>query len=222
MQEWLRELLVYLSELLQDRSLFPGLGTLLPSSWVQSEDKLLSLAKSHPPPIRSLSATCDGISPCVVSQENVQGLLSYLHNVGSICHYDQHPSLRQHVFLQPRYLIELLKAVYHHQLKPILTLDSFPLSQHKLVTQLELEDMLTSLSSNGIVSVKLLCLIWSWFGFKERHNNLMVKLLVSFSFAYVRCDNEQVIATVNSLVEGNMDNERDDLLNLLKAHNGEF
>ena len=50
----------------------------------------------------------------------------------------------------------------------------------------------------------------------------MVKLLVSFNFAYVRCDNEHVIETVNALVEGSVDDECDDLLSLLKEHNGEL
>ena len=90
----LNNLLGYVNELLQDRSLFPGLDTLLPSSWVRSEDQLLSLAKIHSPPIHSLPATSDAIVPCGVSPENAQGLLSYLHTVGSICHYDQHPNLR--------------------------------------------------------------------------------------------------------------------------------
>ena len=112
----LNNLLGYVNELLQDRSLFPSLDTLLPFSWVRSEDQLLSLAKIHSPPIHSLPATCDAIVPCGASPENAQGLLSYLHTVGSICHYDQHPSLRQHVFLEPQFLIDLLKAVYHHQL----------------------------------------------------------------------------------------------------------
>ena len=215
-------LLGYVNELLQDRSLFPGLDTLLPSSWVKSEDELQSLAKIHSPPIRSLPATCDAIIPCGVSPENAQGLLSYLHTVGSICHYDQHPSLRQHVFLQPQFLIDLLKAVYHHQLNSILTMDSIPPSQRSLVTQRELEEMLTNLSENGIASVKLLRLVWSKFGFKEEHDNLMIKLLVSFNFAYVRCDNEHVVKAVNALVEGNVDDGCDDLLSLLKEHNGEL
>ena len=215
-------LLGYVNELLQDRSLFPGLDTLLPSSWVKSEDQLQSLAKIHSPPIRSLPATCDAIIPCGVSTENAQGLLSYLHTVGSICHYDQHPSLRQHIILEPQFLIDLLKAVYHHQLNSILTMDSIPPSQHSLVTQRELEGMLSNLSENGIASVKLLRLVWSKFGFKEEHDNLMIKLLVSFHFAYVRCDNDHVIKAVNALVEGNVDDGCDDLLSLLKEHNGEL
>ena len=218
----LNNLLGYVNELLQDRSLFPGLDALLPSSWVQSEDQLQSLAKIHSPPICSLPATCDAIVPCGVSPENAQGLLSYLHTVGSICHYDQHPSLRQHVFLQPQFLIDLLKAVYHHQLNSMLTVDSIPPSQRSLVTQRELEGMLSNLSENGIASVKLLRLVWSKFGFKEEHDNLMIKLLVSFNFAYVRCDNEHVIETVNALVEGNVDQGSDDLLGLLKEHNGDL
>ena len=218
----LDNLLGYVNELLQDRSLFPGLDTLLPSSWVQSEDQLQSLAKIHSPPICSLPATCDAIVPCGVSPENAQGLLSYLHTVGSICHYDQHPSLRQHVFLQPQFLIDLLKAVYHHQLNSILTMDSIPPSQRSLVTQRELEGMLSNLSENGIASVKLLRLVWSKFGFKQEHDNLMIKLLVSFHFAYVRCDNDHVIKAVNALVEGNVDDGCDDLLSLLKEHNGEL
>ena len=218
----INDLLGYVNELLQDRSLFPGLDTLLPSSWVKSEDQLQSLAKIRSPPIRSLPATCDAIVPCGVSPKNAQGLLSYLHTVGSICHYDQLPSLRQHVFLQPQFLIDLLKAVYHHQLNSILTMDSIPLSQRSLVTPRELKGMLTKLSENGIASVKLLRLIWSKFGFKEEHDNLMIKLLVSFNFAYVRCDNEHVIETVNALVEGNLDQGSDDLLGLLKEHNGEL
>ena len=210
------------NKLLQDRSLFPGLDTLLPSSWVQSEDQLLFLAKSHSPPILSLPATCDAIIPCGVSQVNAQGLLSYLHTVGSICHYDLRSSLRQHVFLQPQFLIDLLKAVYHHQLKSFLTIDSIPLSQRNSVSQRELEEMLTDLSENGIASVKLLRLIWSRFGFTEEHVSLMIKLLVSFNFAYVRCDNELVIETVNALVEGNTHDTCEDLLSLLKEHNGEL
>ena len=75
------DLIDYVAELLQDRSLFPGLDTLLPSSWVKSEDHLLSLTKYHSPPIRSLLAICDAIIPCGVFPENVQGLLSYLHTV---------------------------------------------------------------------------------------------------------------------------------------------
>ena len=85
-------------------------------------------------------------------------------------------------------------------------MDSIPPSQRGLVTQRELEGMLTNLSENGIASVKLLCLVWSKFGFKEEHDNLMIKLMVSFNnFAYVRCDNEHVIKAVNALVEGNVD-----------------
>ena len=218
----LDSLIGYLNELLQDRLLFTGLDILLPSSWVKSEDQLLSLAKIYSPPICPLPVTQDAIIPCGVSSENAQGLLSYLHTVGSICHYDQHLGLRQHVFLQPQFLIDMLKAVYHHQLKDILTLDSVPQSQRALVTQIELEGMLNRLSENGIASIKLLCLIWSRFGFKEEHNNLMIKLLVAFNFAYVRCDNEQANKTANALVEGNTDDTCDDLLSLLKEHNGEL
>ena len=218
----INDLIGYVNDLLQDLSLFPGLDTLLPSSSVKSEDQLLSHAKGHSPPIRSLPATRDAIIPCGVSPENAQGLLSYLHTIGSICHYDHCLSLRQHVFLQPQFLIDLLKAVYHHQLNSILTMDSIPPSQHSLVTQRELKGMVTNLSENGIASVKLLRLIWSKFGFKEEHDNLMIKLLVSFNFAYVRCDNEHVIETVNALVEGNVDQGSDDLLGLLKKHNGDL
>ena len=140
-----------------------------------------------------------------------------MHTVGSICHYDQHPSLRQHVFLQPQFLIDLLKAVYHHRLNFILTMDSIPPSQRSLVTQRELEGMLTNLSENGIASVKLVHLVWSKFGYKEEHDNLMMKLLVSFNFAYARCDNDHVIKAVNALVEDNIDDGCDDLLSLLKS-----
>jgi hypothetical protein len=150
----------------------------------------------------------------------VQGLLSYLHTVGSICHYDRRPSLSQHVFLQPQFLIDLLKAIYHHELKSVVTLDSLPEQSH--VTQLELEKMLTNLSEKGIASVKLLCLIWLKFGFKEEHNNLMVKLLISFNFAYVRCDHEDVMKAVSALVEGSRENACDDILSLLKEHSGEL
>ena len=101
-------------------------------------------------------------------------------------------------------------------------MDSIPLSQRTFVTQLELEEMLTNLSENGIASVKLLRLIWSKFGFKEEHDNLMIKLLVSINFAYVRYDNEQVMKTVNGLIEGNMDDTSDDLLGLLKEHSGDL
>ena len=128
-------LLGYVNELLQGRSLFLDLDTLLPSC-VKSEDQLQSLAKTHSPLIRSLPATRDAIIPCGVFPENAQGLLSYLHAVGSICHYDQHPSLRQHVFLNPRFLIDLPKAAYHHQLNSIhvLDMDSIAPSQCSLVT----------------------------------------------------------------------------------------
>ena len=101
-------------------------------------------------------------------------------------------------------------------------MDSIPPSQRSLVTQRELEEMLTNLSENGIGSVKLLRIVWSKFGFKEEHDNLMIKLLVSFNFAYVRCDNDHVIKAVNALVEGNVDDGCDDLLSLLKEHNGEL
>ena len=104
----------------------------------------------------------------------------------------------------------------------MLTVDSIPPSQRSLVTQRELEGMLSNLSENGIASVKLLRLVWSKFGFKEEHDNLMIKLLVSFHFAYVRCDNDHVIKAVNALVEGNVDDGCDDLLSLLKEHNGEL
>ena len=146
-------LIGYVNELLQDRSLFPGLDTLLPSSWVKSEDQLLSLSKCYSPPICSLPAIHDAIVPCGVSQENVQGLLSYLHTVGSICHYAQHVSLREYVFLQPQFLIDLLKAVYHHDLKAVLTMDRILPSQRTLMTQRELEDMLTNLTENMVLLV---------------------------------------------------------------------
>jgi GTPase SAR1 family protein len=220
----INNLVHYVNRLIVDRTTFPEVVTLLPSSWVKSEDQLLLLAKTRSPPICSLTATYDAIVPFGLFQENAQSLLSYLHAVGSICHYDQYPSLRQQVFLQPQFVTDVLKAVYHHQLKSVLTMDSIPIRQQCLVTRHELEGMLTTLSENGVASVKLLQLIWSRSGFKEEHNNLMVKLLVSFNFAYVRCDNEHVITTVNALVQGNVDEEDDDLdlLSLLREHYGEL
>jgi GTPase SAR1 family protein len=185
------DLIKYINSLLQDRSLFPGLDSLLPSSWVESEDQLQSLGKRHSPPICSQTAAFEAIIPCGISPDNVQGLFSYLHTVGSICHYDQHPSLRNHVFLNPQFLIDLLKALYHHNLKSILTVDSLPLPERHLVTQRELESMLNNLSKNGIASIKLLRLIWAKFGFEEEHDNLMIKLLVSFNFAYIKCENDK-------------------------------
>jgi hypothetical protein len=185
------ELISYLNDLLKDRSLFPGLDTLLPSSWVKSEDQLQSMSRILSPPISSLPDTCQAVIPFGVSPHNAQGLLSYLHTVGSICHYDQHPSLRNHVFLNPQFLIDLLKALYHHNLKSILTVDSLPLPERHLVTQRELESMLNNLSKNGIASIKLLRLIWAKFGFEEEHDNLMIKLLVSFNFAYIKCENDK-------------------------------
>ena len=50
----------------------------------------------------------------------------------------------------------------------------------------------------------------------------MIQLLVSFNFAYVRCDNEHVTKAINALVEGNVDDGCDDLLSLLKEHKGEL
>ena len=217
------QLFLHVTELLMSRSLFPELDILLSSLWVKAEDQLLSLAESHFPPICSLPASHNAITSCGVSEKDVQGLLSYLHSVGSISHYYQHSSLRQHIFLRPLFLIDVLKAIYHHQLKSVYTVDSIPSSQRYLVPQRELNKMLTNLNENGVASVKLLRVIWSRFGFKEEHINIMIKLLVSFNFAYVRCDNEHVIKTVNCLVDGiNTDAGCDDLLSLLKEYNGEL
>jgi hypothetical protein len=78
----IKNLVCYMNRLIVDRTTFPEVVTLLPSSWVKPEDGLLSLAKTRSPPICSLTATYDAIVPFGLFQENVKSLLSYLHAVG--------------------------------------------------------------------------------------------------------------------------------------------
>lgn len=99
---------------------------------------------------------------------------------------------------------------------------TIPHSEAVQVTQRELKRMLDSLTENGTANVRLLRIIWGKFGFKKEHHNLMVKLLVCFNFAYVKCQDERVNEIVNGLVKDQFNDGCGDLLSLLEENNGEL
>ncbi|CAH1272324.1 MFHAS1 [Branchiostoma lanceolatum] len=105
-----------------DQQLFPNVRCSIPKCW----DLLLGLFESAR---ATNSGNSDNAVPRIclpfdqvremgktvsLSGENLNSALSYLHETGRILHYKDSPSLRKHVFHNPAALIQVLRAVQHH------------------------------------------------------------------------------------------------------------
>ena len=210
----IEELVDCITKILHQPGRLPSVERTMPQSWVRGEDILRLTADMLTPPISTVGELADLFrnafyfpsSDPVIQGEHFPHLLNYLHQVGSLLHYPHHSFLCDFVFLTPQSVVDLLKTLYHHDIKSLnLTeVDKRSALLPRDVTDAEFETMKSELAENGTVSVDFLRLIFSHFGFNCHHYELLLALLFKFDLAYPKCKDADTHRHITHLIEHTM------------------
>ena len=107
--------------------------------------------------------------------------LRYFKNAGQILFYEDVPGLNEYVFHEPYFIIDLLKACFHHNLTKVLESDSafchsFPGVEFNL--------MLSQYQQEGLLQKKLLNRLWQKQGLEDQDHNALFKLMILLKLCY--------------------------------------
>jgi GTPase SAR1 family protein len=195
--EGLKSLTQCIQEFLHQPDFTPSVERVLPQSWIVAEDALLEASGFLTPPICTRQEVLNMLTDYQthIGEDILPYLLTYLHKVGSVLHFPGHRVLCNYVFVNPQFVINLLKTLYRHDLKSLnqSKLQVDPEVAYKLnIDDITFEKMKTELAVNGSVDVNWLHLVWSQFKLTPTQSDLVLNLMFKFDLAYPKCANEEV------------------------------
>ena len=185
--EGVRDLWSLLSQLSEDLDLIPSIDAQLPASWVAVEDYLVGQTV----PIVEVSDVVSASVSHGLTAVGTLHLLKYLHDVGSLLYFSRHVALRHVVFPSSAFVIDLFKAIFHHDHQSLLYENERFIAQG--ITRREFNEMKEDLVSNATARVPMLLALWSKIGVSaEHHLEVFLSLFLSFDFAYLAASSDTV------------------------------
>ena len=170
-----------LDELQKLPTVFHNLPEALPDDWLAATDKLqcckvkdLSL---YQPPIRELYVVHQQLSGILNSTQEMDKLISYLHQNGEVLQLAEGK-----ILLDVLWLIDLLKEVFRHDLMESIR-GNLPRLK-KAMTEDAIEKALDEFEAGKVICRDLLEALWSPLGISEHSFPLVVRLLQEFGLAY--------------------------------------
>ncbi|XP_013415104.1 malignant fibrous histiocytoma-amplified sequence 1 homolog [Lingula anatina] len=160
----------YLQELARDR------GVILPETWFDMVDAVLRAQLE--PPIYLDGAGLQRLWTTV----NADDVMAYMKEAGHVMWFEDSNSLRHTIFHKKEIVLELLKAVFRHDMAEVVNPNTPPYQFR--FTPAKLKEVKEDLLRRGIVSEELLQCLWDDFKMKDQEVNTMRCLLTHLELCY--------------------------------------
>ncbi|CAH1249820.1 ANKRD1 [Branchiostoma lanceolatum] len=138
----------YLREVAKDQWY---MGQEVPMTWLHLKSKLMDKRKEDDPfcPFQDVVDLARGDDVGIADDSHVPDILTFLHDLGDIIFINE-PVLRDHVALRPQVMIDVFKTII-----------TVPEYQQDRGTDEEVTEMWRRLENEGILSDRLLAIIWT-------------------------------------------------------------
>ena len=207
--EGLDQLYKRLEEVTSTATLLPTLEAEVPETWLAFEERLhysaqvalgikekpktdfteddrcLVVNYSSPIPVWSVKSVTSYGERCGLGKDEAQFVLPYLHQVSSVLYFPRYPSLRLTVFGLVSFVVDVLKAIFHHDHDRSLQYDMRFCQHPNAVSHDKFEEMKSYLVHNACLAMPMLLALWSDFKLETHHLDVFLKLLIEFEFAYI-------------------------------------
>ena len=177
------ELTAFVKGILEKKSV------VLPSKWVQ----LFKMMSDRDVPywnygelvtlFRKLYSTTAKVFQRSKIDSKCLAAVTYFRDVGLLLFYDSVPLLNQYVFHKPKFVLNLLKSTFHHDLESQLNYDRSEDLQSKFKRN-ELKLMMKQYQQDGLLSGKLLSALWQKHNLDDKNKQALQHLLEAFNLCH--------------------------------------
>ena len=106
--------------------------------------------------------------------------LAYYHATGHVLYYPDNPVLKDYVFHNKDFILDLSKSIFNHNLK-----DGTDFSElQKITPAFHIELMLNQYESEGLLHIKLLRFLWQQYGLEEQEEAALLEIMKKFHLCY--------------------------------------
>ncbi|XP_022807422.1 uncharacterized protein LOC111344458 isoform X2 [Stylophora pistillata] len=144
----------------------PHVNEVIPIKWLRYENVLRVLKEDDHKFITLSTAKYIASKFCNINENEVQTLLNFLHDLRVLIHFDDSPELREVVFLDIQWLIDVFKSVitvrFHREDK-------------------EFAHLWEKLQEEGILEEKLLKNVWSSLTPRKKTHKTLIAIMEKFS-----------------------------------------
>eukprot|EP00058_Branchiostoma_floridae_P015692 XP_002601180.1 hypothetical protein BRAFLDRAFT_214682 [Branchiostoma floridae] len=205
---------------------FPSLRRILPRTWVDFEGQLLNLlengssARTRPKWLTRRDCLMLG-QFAGLRAERLEPVLSYLQQVGTILRYQGIPELKDMVFYDPSGLIDVIKELFHHDLKEVFTTRNPSLIGF---SETELTKIRKNLSSRGFLPQEIVIALLGPHATPVGNVEVITNLMEHFGLCYTERSEEQggeISTTTGYYIPWYIQEERADAINRHVSEHGE-
>ena len=112
--------------------------------------------------------------------KNFSAALAYYHATGHVLYYPESPVLKDYVFHNKDFILDLSKSIFNHNLK-----DGTDFSElQKTTPAFHIELMLSQYESEGLLDIKLLRYLWHQYGLKEQEEAAVLEIMKKLHLCY--------------------------------------
>lgn len=117
------------------------------------------------------------------SRIDILSCLEYYHDCGLALWFKDHPKLNSYIFHNLTFIIDIMKAVFHHQLEESLNYeDNLNLQQY--FQQVEFQEALASYKNEGLLSYRFLSFLWQKYKLDNCDEDVLLEIMKSFDICY--------------------------------------
>ncbi|XP_077989967.1 malignant fibrous histiocytoma-amplified sequence 1 homolog [Glandiceps talaboti] len=186
----------HLIQLVKDSRMFPNLHRRLPSSWAKME-KLMLMERKPYRYMMTLSECLDLAKSCELKLEDLQPVLSYLHQLGTILHFHDNTKLKSYIFPDPLLIIDILKDIFHHDQDKVLN-KSDPRIKARF-TRVRLQKMQKDFLHRGLIPQEMMEVLMRKH-FKNAENmDVILELMERLGLCYAVCGASEGPVKVNPI-----------------------
>ena len=106
-------------EMTDNKDVFPQVMRVIPSMWVEVDNYIDDKGYAMPVPLVRWSDYEDEIIEKFGMKHLLKQITNYLHDIGRIIWFSDHPTLCNYVILRPAWFTELLKPIFRHDFDSI-------------------------------------------------------------------------------------------------------
>ena len=105
--------------------------------------------------------------------------LKYHHAAGHVLYFPDNPVLKDYVFHNKDFLLQMTKSVFHHNLQ-----NTTDFSDLRQTTKVSVELMLQQYTEEGLLAIELLQFLWQKYGLKEEEERAVLEIMKKFHICY--------------------------------------
>ena len=162
----------------------------IPSSWIELYKQILGAKKIYLKMAEvfqlyraSSDQTAETSQGASHSEKDARVPLQYFADSNLCLHYEDHPSLKNYIFVDIEFLSTLFKALFHHDITSVIDYENDEKVQahfHQGECELEVQRY----QKEGLMGKKLLSFLWDHYKLSKDAKTTLIELMESFQLCY--------------------------------------